>query len=80
MVACCFHNSERQRMKDLIELLRKPSGKVVAQRRIEDAQREYIEYVTMSEQHATMSAHNLNEANRVKHQIDWLRECISQFD
>lgn len=80
MVACCFLNSERQRMKDLIELLRKPSGKVLAQRGIEEAQREYIEYMTLSERYATMSAHNLNEANRVKNQIDWLRECISQFD
>ena len=67
-------------MKDLFEVLRKPSGKVVAQRRIEEAQRLYIEYMTLSEQHANLSAHNLNEAKRARNQIHWLKEFITQCD
>lgn len=67
-------------MQDLLELFRRPSGKVIAQRRIEEAQRLYIEYMTLSEQHANLSAHNLNEANRAKNQIYWLKEFINQCE
>lgn len=67
-------------MQDLLELFRRPSGKVIAQRRIEEAQRLYIEYMTLSEQHANLSAHNLNEANRAKNQICWLKEFINQCE
>lgn len=67
-------------MKEVLELFRKPSGKILAQRQIEDAQREYVEYMIMSEKHASLSAHHLNEANRVKHQIDWLKEFVNKFD
>lgn len=67
-------------MKAFLELLKKPSGAVVAQRQIEESQREYIENMTLSEKYASLSAHHLNEANRVKNQIDWLKECIRSFN
>lgn len=67
-------------MRELIEVFRKPSGAVLAQRQIEESQREYIEHMTLSEKHGSLSAHHLNEANRVKHQIEWLKECIRNFN
>lgn len=67
-------------IREAIELLKRPSGKVVAQRQIEEAQREYIEFMILSERHASLSKHNLNEAERVKQQIKWLKEFIQNFD
>ena len=64
----------------VIDLLRRPSGAAIAQRRIDEAQRKYISYLEASEEHANLSAHYLNEANRMKHQIDWLKECIKDFN
>ena len=66
-------------MKEVLELFRKPSGKVVAQREIEVAQREYIRNMIESEKHASMSAHHLNEAERFRNSINWLQECINKF-
>jgi hypothetical protein len=80
MIPSGFFNSEGKRMKEILELFRKPSGAVMAQKQIEEAQREFIENMTLSEKHASLSAHHLNEANRVKNQIAWLDECIRDFN
>lgn len=52
----------------------------MAQRRIDEAQRRYISYLEASEEHANLSAHYLNEANRLKNQIEWLKECVKDFN
>lgn len=67
-------------IREAVELLKKPSGKVMAQRQIEECQREYIEYMVLSERHESLSKHNRNEAERVRKQIEWLKECIISFD
>jgi hypothetical protein len=62
-----------------LDLFKRPSGGMVAQRELQDAEREYISHMISSEAHANLSAHYLNEANRMKNQIDWLKECIQKF-
>lgn len=64
----------------VIDLLKRPTGSVMAQRRIDEAQRRYISYLEASEEHANLSAHYLNEANRLKNQIEWLKECVKDFN
>lgn len=63
----------------VFDLFKKPPGAVVAKREIEEAEREYIAHMIDSEKHASLSAHHLNEANRMRNQIDWLRECIQKY-
>lgn len=67
-------------IKETFELLKRPSGKVMAQRQMSDAHRDYIEFMVLSEKHASLSAHYMNEATRVKTQIGWLKEYIKNFD
>lgn len=62
----------------MLELFKRPSGKAVAQREIELAQREYIRNMIESEKHASMSAHHLNEAERFRNSIVWLQEFINK--
>lgn len=52
----------------------------MAQRQIEDAHRDYIEFMVLSEKHSSLSAHYMNEANRVRNQIDWLKDYVKNFD
>lgn len=62
-----------------LDLFKKPSGVMVATRQIQEAERRHIAYMTASEEYANLSAHYLNEAHRMKNQIDWLKECIQKF-